>query len=100
MYYYLMALCHSTVWNLLFSIGSSTNHVTVRELAMLPVPDCTDSSRRQLADLVRSLCSAGERLRPAMNRLINSYIYRLFSFNQAEVELIEKYSQNCMKGLP
>lgn len=101
MYYYLMALCHSTIWNLLFNIGSSTNHITVRELSMLPVPDCSASTRQHLAGLVRKRCSVSDQ-QWARNiaQTINTEIYRLFSLDGLEAEQIEKYQQNCLKGLP
>lgn len=95
MYYYLMALCHSTAWNLLFSIGSSTNHITVRELSMLPVPDCAASLRQHLADMAEKMCKARDRTAAAkMGHDINYNIFRLFSVDQFEMELIEKYHQN------
>jgi Alw26I/Eco31I/Esp3I family type II restriction m6 adenine DNA methyltransferase len=101
MYYYLMALCHSTVWNLLFSIGSSTNHVTVREMSLLPVPDCAISVRKHLADMVEKAAKTGRcTCIDKITRSINEIIYRLFSLDQFEVELIEKYRQICLKGLP
>lgn len=101
MYYYLMALCHSSVWNLLFSLGSSTNHVTVRELRMLPVPECSVSFRQRLADLVAKACTA---TMPGhartLHQVINGKIYQLYGINGVEMKIIEKYREKCGKGLP
>lgn len=101
MYYYLMALCHSTIWNMLFSIGSSTNHITVRELKVLPVPDSTISTRRYLASMVEKVCNVSDRtLAGNLVSIIDDAIYQLFSLEEQEAKLIKKYWKNRMKGLP
>mgnify|MGYP000910994654 CR=1 FL=1 len=100
MYYFLMALGHSTVWNLLYNIGSSTNHITVRELGVLPVPECPPALRRRLVSLVKKAAASPGEPDAEIVRRIDEIIYRLFSLQESEREMFEKYRRQSGKGLP
>jgi hypothetical protein len=100
MYYYLMALCHSTVWNLLFSWGSSTNHITVRELEGLPVPDCSPETCRYLEALVRRI--EGKQNAKEIGKLwqeVDQTIFQLFGFSEDEMHQIYFYCENSGKSI-
>lgn|GEM_PF-5259663 len=99
-YRYLMALCHSTLWNLLFNWGSNTNHITVRELAALPLPDCTDAAKGYLAGLVERILHSRELpMKQELERRIDQEIFRLFKFDSHLAELITNYGQKYRKRL-
>lgn len=100
MYYFLMALGHSTVWNLLYNINSSTNHITVRELGVLPVPECPPATLCKLASLAKKAAALPGKPDEEIFRRIDEIIYRLFSLEGSELEMFEKYRQQAGKGLP
>jgi hypothetical protein len=99
-YRYLMALCHSTLWNLLFNWGSNTNHITVRELAALPLPDCTDAAKGYLAGLVVQILNSHEpAVKQELERRVDQEVFRLFEFDSQLAELITNYGQKYRKRL-
>ena len=100
MYRYIMALCHSTIWNLLFNLRSSTNHITVRELAALPVPICASDKQEHLSDLVKQIMYSPD-LTEKLNleHQINQAVFALFEIEKPMAELITNYCQKYRKRL-
>ncbi len=92
--YYLMGVLNSELLNWRFTIASSNNHVSNRELASLPVADPFVENNEERATHIASLVGAIRKPSNHSHPMIEALVLSLYGFNRNEASKVLAYRKN------
>lgn len=90
LFYYVLGLLNSRLYNWRFKLTNSNNHVSNSEISEFPLPEITIHNR-SIIDKIKTLAeSLSKHYTKEKRMILDSTIYELFGLSKEEISIVEK----------